>query len=149
MDGIRSTGDSSSGLEVDAHLLLPDGGVVVVGRPASRTFRLSAISAPTWASDDGDVVVQVVALPSQVGIDGEVSRRSTPVLRGIPGGVRVQGLSGVSGSCQWLDASGRSGPSVPIHAGGAVLRLPPGPGMLWILIRTEEGRWVLAVPRLG
>lgn len=149
VDGIRTTGDSGAGMEVDAHLLLPDGGVVVVGRPARQTFRLPTISAPAWASDDGDVVVQVVALPSQVGIDGKVSRRSSPVLRGIPGGVRVQGLSGLSGSCQWFDASGRSGPSVAIQAGEAVVRLPPGRGLLWILIRTEEGRWVLALPRLG
>lgn len=149
VDGQRSTGDSGAGLKVDAHVLLPDGGVVMVGRPIRKAFALSKVAAPTWASDKGDVVVQVLPAPSQVGLEGRATRRSRPSLHPFPGGVRVLGLSGMSGTCHWLDASGRSGPSVESRGGEAVLPLPPGRGMLWIRIRTEEGSWVLPLPRLG
>ena len=148
VEGNRSADDSGTGLRVDAHLLLEDGGVVVLGAPTRSSFRLSAIAAPSWADDSGDVVVQVIAAPSQVGVQRSPAPRSRPFLRSVAGGVRVEGAAGQGGDCQWMDASGRTGPTAPLRDGEALLELPPGQGMLWIRVRTRDGLWILPYPRL-
>lgn len=148
VDGERTDEDSGTGLRVDAHLMLEDGGVVVLGSPTRSTFRLSAIAAPSWADDAGDVVVQVLPAPPQVGVERSSGRQARPLLRRVGRGVGVQAAPGQEGACQWLDASGRTGPSVRLRQGEAELDLPAGQGMLWIRVRTDEGLWILPYPRL-
>jgi hypothetical protein len=148
VDGSRTTDDSGTALRVDAHLLLPDGGVVVVGGPTRSSSRFSTIAPPKWGGADGDVVVQVVAAPAQVGVERTSPRRPAPTLRRGPSGVRILVSGGKDGSCEWIDASGRSGPPTAVRRGEAELELPTGRGMFWIRIRTEGDLWILPYPRL-
>lgn len=148
VDGERSESDSGTNLRVDAHLLHPDGGVVVVGGPLDGAFRLSPNAPPSWATSQGDVVVQVVAPPSRVGADRRLPRAAPALLRKIAGGVRVEVGSEEIGSCRWLDAAGRSGPPIALRGGMAELELPQQGGMLWIRIRTQDRDRILPYPRL-
>lgn len=148
IDGNRVEGDSGTSLKIQAQLLLPDGGVVLVGHPSRSSFRLSKVNAPTWASDDGDAMVQVLAQPSQVGVERTAQRLRAPQLRRISEGVRVRLPSASAGTCRWVDASGRVGPPTEFSDGEATLALPAVAGMIWIRVESPEGRWILAGPPL-
>lgn len=148
VEGERSDGDSGTNLRVDAHLLHPDGGVVVVGGPRDGSFRLSPNAAPSWATAQGDVVVQVVAPPARVGVDRSLPRGTPARLRKVAGGVRVEVGPDEVGSCRWMDAAGRAGPPVGLRRGVAELALPQGAGMLWIRVATQVGERILTVPPL-
>lgn len=149
IDGVREAGDSGVAVAIDDHAFNGDGGGVVVGHVLRPSARVVAVAAPGWADSSGDVVLALLPRPDRVGIDARRVRQGVrPEIVRVGGRLRVVAPGEGDGSCRWVDASGRSGRSVPLLDGEAMIELPHGSAVRFLAVRRGGGRWLVAVPLL-